>query len=478
MSGYIKKEQLHEEVVEILNNIHEKQDISEKGQSNGYAGLDNTAKIPASQLPDSILGQVEYISTWNATTNMPTLPNASTAKGHYYVVDTGGTYNSIDFKVGDWVICNGVEWQKVDNTDAVPTVFGRIGNIVASSGDYAAEQISLNSTNFGSNNVKGGMDELFQSVSRSASVVVAASNSSPKSKLSADYVCTGTSDEVTIQSALDSITSGKVLLLEGTYNTGLNGVRLDSSKTLEGMGDSTVLQAAASGNRVVYCNASASYMTLCNLYVKGLNGQVIGVKLDSADRVTIRNVRAEGFYNIGISAYNSTNCIITGCFVRSIGGYDGTTRAYEPTGIVASSYAIINTNQVSNIFNQQFAGSGIYLMGLSSIVSGNIVQGVNDAGFGQDCIGIRVTGTSHAVTSNSISNHGTIGIDISGGAGTFSNNIQMNIIRKGTKSPSAAIRIGTGTSFNLVTNNDLSNGGATAVNDLGTGTIITAGNRS
>ena len=115
-----------------------KQSISEKGQPNGYAPLDSGAKVPEANLPDSILGQVQYDGTWDASTNTPTLPDPTIDKGHYYVVSVAGTYLGTDYAVGDWIISNGTSWEKVDNSDAVTTVFGRIGNIVANEADYAA----------------------------------------------------------------------------------------------------------------------------------------------------------------------------------------------------------------------------------------------------------------------------------------------------------------------------------------------------
>lgn len=112
------------------------QPISEKGQANGYTPLDANGKVPLSHINDSILGQVKYIGTWNATTNTPTLPDPTTVKGDYYVVTSPGTQFGKDFNTGDWVISDGVIWDKVDNTDAVATVFGRVGNILAIESDY------------------------------------------------------------------------------------------------------------------------------------------------------------------------------------------------------------------------------------------------------------------------------------------------------------------------------------------------------
>lgn len=113
------------------------------GTANTLATLDSNGKVPSSQLPDSVLGQVEYINTWNASTNSPTLPAPTGVKGDYYVVSVAGTQTganfeggSLTFAVGDWVISNGTVWQKVDNTDAVVSVFGRIGAVIADAADY------------------------------------------------------------------------------------------------------------------------------------------------------------------------------------------------------------------------------------------------------------------------------------------------------------------------------------------------------
>lgn len=121
--------------IEILLDL--KVDKSSVGEPNGVASLDATGKIPLSEIPDSIIGQVEYMGTWNAFTNTPTLnPLIPEQKGHYYVVSAAGVFGGVDYQVGDWIISNGVEWQKVDNTDAVTSVFGRIGAILALEADY------------------------------------------------------------------------------------------------------------------------------------------------------------------------------------------------------------------------------------------------------------------------------------------------------------------------------------------------------
>lgn len=108
------------------------------GNANGYATLDANAKVPANQLPNSIM---EYQGTWNASTNSPTLADGdgSAATGNVYRVTTGGTRNlgsgSISFNVGDYVIYNGSAWEKSDTTDAVSSVAGRTGDVTLTVAD-------------------------------------------------------------------------------------------------------------------------------------------------------------------------------------------------------------------------------------------------------------------------------------------------------------------------------------------------------
>lgn len=119
----------------------------DSGAANGVATLDSGGKVPTSELPAAILGQVSYQGAWNASTNSPALtdPTDSTTKGYYYVVSAAGTRFSLDFQIGDWVISNGTNWQKVDNTDAVTSVFGRTGAVVLTSSEADGTTIEVSS---------------------------------------------------------------------------------------------------------------------------------------------------------------------------------------------------------------------------------------------------------------------------------------------------------------------------------------------
>ena len=117
--------------------------LSEKGQANGYASLDAGGKVPVAQLPASVM---TYLGTWNAATNTPTLANGTGDAGDLYIVSVAGTVNfgagPITFDVGDWVMYNGSIWQRSDMSDAVSSVFGRLGAVVAANCDYTASQVT------------------------------------------------------------------------------------------------------------------------------------------------------------------------------------------------------------------------------------------------------------------------------------------------------------------------------------------------
>ena len=67
----------------------------------------------------------------------------------------GGIYETITYAVGDWVISNGTSWEKVDNTDAVTSVFGRLGNVVANEADYSSFYPLISDLNTTNSNVSG-----------------------------------------------------------------------------------------------------------------------------------------------------------------------------------------------------------------------------------------------------------------------------------------------------------------------------------
>lgn len=114
-------------------------------------------KILVSQLPDFLLGQVmfggiiEYSPAdgqwkifptksfkikypdWDINEEFLEALYPANYEGIYFIAENNEKFNSIDINVGDWIISTGVTWTKVDNTDAVSSVAGLVGNVNASS---------------------------------------------------------------------------------------------------------------------------------------------------------------------------------------------------------------------------------------------------------------------------------------------------------------------------------------------------------
>lgn len=121
--------------------------------------IDSGNKVALTYMPDVVLGQMLYAGTvvpstgvatltTNAKTKLGTtsdtitLTNDTTAitgytanEGNYYLCSADGTFASISFLVGDWLVATSAGWKKIDNTDAVTGVKGnaestyRIGNV-------------------------------------------------------------------------------------------------------------------------------------------------------------------------------------------------------------------------------------------------------------------------------------------------------------------------------------------------------------
>lgn len=119
------------------------------GQPNGVATLGADGKLTASQIPDSLLGALNYQGTWDASTNTPTLSSATGVKGHYYKVSVAGNTSLSglsNWGVGDLVIYDGTGWGQVDGSpDSVTSVNGLTGAVVITAASIGAATAGANS---------------------------------------------------------------------------------------------------------------------------------------------------------------------------------------------------------------------------------------------------------------------------------------------------------------------------------------------
>lgn len=178
-----------------------------KGKANGVAELDGNGKISVGQLPDYLLGQVLYggivKSLSDESTAAVVTPSANLQKklglgtlneikivlgengdpnvhtygykdleGVYFIWGVGGQLyrddgGYIDFSVGDWIISTGTDWAKVENSDAVTSVNGKIGAVVLKGADI---YVGGNSTTYKNQLISNAIEGLEKSIANTANV--------------------------------------------------------------------------------------------------------------------------------------------------------------------------------------------------------------------------------------------------------------------------------------------------------------------
>jgi len=113
---------INDNITNIQNNLNEinnlylvKEDVANKDQPLGYAGLDANGRIATTALP---LEAIVYRGVWDASTNTPTLANGTGTTGDVYRVSVAGSQDlgagSENYAVGDWVTYNGTVWERSD----------------------------------------------------------------------------------------------------------------------------------------------------------------------------------------------------------------------------------------------------------------------------------------------------------------------------------------------------------------------------
>ena len=120
---------------------------AEKGVS--IATLDANGTVPMNQLPQGIQGGLTWKGLWDASTNTPALASGVGTNGDMYRVSVAGSTNLdgiTDWQVGDHLIFidDGTtkKWEKLDNTDAVTSVAGKVGAVTLQANDLTDVDIT------------------------------------------------------------------------------------------------------------------------------------------------------------------------------------------------------------------------------------------------------------------------------------------------------------------------------------------------
>lgn len=237
-------------------------------------------------------------------------------------------------------------------------------------------------------------------ITRSATLVVAASNSSARSKAQADYVCDGTADNVEIQAAITALSAvgGTVSLLAGNYVLSTSLIIINNNVIINGVGKATIL-SMTNGRNVAFIVAGNGVDTFYNILIQNL-------KIDGANQTAtsdgIRfdtNVKNSKIINCEITNINNIGIIIqygcNGCTIKD-NKVDGIVTAIDV-------YQCGNTTVINNDCSSS-GGRGIAIYpnettlvpSYKTIISGNMVH---------NCpmyYGIYLYGTNQAIVSNNI----------------------------------------------------------------------------
>lgn len=107
---------------------------SKMGIAYGFASLDDSGRLPYSQLPESAM---EYKGKWDASTNTPDLTQtALKVNGSFYIVSTAGTFEDVEYSVNDRIIFDGNtnKWERLP-AGAVSSVNGMTGPVILTAED-------------------------------------------------------------------------------------------------------------------------------------------------------------------------------------------------------------------------------------------------------------------------------------------------------------------------------------------------------
>ncbi len=129
--------------VQAVPEVANAEQVTEKGLANGYPPLDATGKIPANFLPTSTIEYKGSFGSASSTTGGDLPASANT--GDLYICDEDNFVSAVageTFNTGDKALFDGTDWNKIDNNESVSSVFGRLGNVVAQSGDYNTDQVT------------------------------------------------------------------------------------------------------------------------------------------------------------------------------------------------------------------------------------------------------------------------------------------------------------------------------------------------
>jgi hypothetical protein len=374
---------------------------TQKAAALGVATLDSSTKVPISQIPDAVIGALNYQGTWNASTNTPTLTSSVGTKGYYYVVSVAGSTNlngTSDWLVGDWAVYNGTIWQKIDNTDSVTSVNGLTGAVVLTTTNVAegtnlyytdararasvsaGTGISYNSTTGVITNASPSLGGDVVGPASATDNAVARFDTTTGKLLQNSVVTVGDTGAVSGVTTLAASTSVTTPIVQASNSGGL---------ALKNSAGTTQMSVGAGGGDNMSINVSTN--------INGTNAQ-IDISPTGTGHVHIKPSGTNSVEIAPTSAGTMNNMVIGGITPLAITG----------TTITATSF-VGSGASLTNVVNSLTASTGISVSGATGAVTVTNTAPDQTVAIASGT-GISVTGTypNFTVTNTSPSSGGTV----------------------------------------------------------------------
>ncbi len=305
-------------------------------------------------------------------------------------------------------------------------------------------------------------DQPDMNIVRTATWVLAASNSDSQSIAMADYVCDGTADDVQINSAITALPTngGMIVLLEGTYDITAT-ISITKPVKLCGVGWSTILKPSADVSVITVGNGATAEtdVEICHLQIDGnkasLTSTSHGVYFNTSISRSlvhdcyIHDTHDTGIHMVTVNQVNIYDNLIVDVGTGSAGGGIGFNSAsYRCTVsgntiISPNKHGIVISGGDGHCYDFIISGNYIYSSGEIGIsadqdtdyvtITNNVIDTTTLDGINLESSGATIT-HSGIISNNVVKNAGASGISIGGVAGTVSKN---NIVSNNTIEDSA-----------------------------------------
>lgn len=367
------------------------------GANNGVATLDGGGKIPAAQLPSTIM---DYLGMWAASTNTPTLADGVGSAGDVYLASDAGTVDfgsgPIAFALGDWAVYSGTVWQHSSNANSVVSVNGFTGIVSLSLSDLTSKSHTA-LTDIGTN-THAQIDTHVASTSNPHSVTATqvglgnVDNTSDSTKNSASVALTnktidGNSNTLTVLAGTQL--SGQVPLANGGTAKSLTAV---NGGVVWSDSDSLEITAAGTNGQVLKSGGAA---TPAWAWQESYASKTANYTITDTD----------GFSFISVDASGGDVTITLPALTNNVGRRITVTKREASTGVVsitaAGSDSIDGTTSVSLYSNDQ----SVTVIGTSTADNWAVVNynKVTDYSvFGQSSTGLSNGSTTDIGTTLSI----------------------------------------------------------------------------